>query len=254
MKHRTRSAERVGGLVQRAMESPLVVSIYESRLWRRSPLVEAAMGIRFERELDLVARSARIENARRVLDLACGSGIYSRPFARRMKSGRLVGLDISRPMLERARRESRREGLGNLDLVRGSALALPFRSGAFEVVNCCAALHLLPDPEQALAEIGRVLAPGGRFTTAVLRAREGAIGRAQGVLRRRLFGLRSFSRAELEAMLERAGLGRFELLHAAGVWMVAAASKPRAGGSRGTRARRKGRSGAAGRDLPGAGL
>lgn len=227
MRREARRADSVGGLVQRAMESAAVVSIYESRLWRRSPLVEAAMGITFERELDCVARAAQIEKARRVLDIACGSGIYTRPFARRLKAGRVIGLDISRPMLAHALRKSREEGLSNLDLIRGSALALPFRSERFDVVNCCAALHLLPDPAKALAEAQRVLAPGGRFTTAVLRARAGVLGRGQARIRRLLLGLRSFTRDELRDLLGRAGFTRFEVHHAAGVWMVASAVKPR---------------------------
>jgi len=236
------------------MESEAVVSIYESRLWRRNPLVEAAMGITFKRELDCVARAARIEKAARVLDVACGSGIYTRPFARRMKTGRIIGLDISRPMLAHARRKSLAEGLRNLDLIRGSALALPFRSQSFEVVNCCAALHLMPDPQQALAEIHRVLEPGGRFTTAVLRAGTGAMGRGQFRFRRRFLGLYSFTREALGSMLARAGFEGFEVHHAAGIWMVASAVKPRGAGSRVRGASGRDRSGAGKRGQPRTGV
>ena len=213
------------GLVQRWMESPFVVSIYESRLWRRSPLVEMAMGIAFSAELDTVARAGQIEKAKRILDLACGSGIYTRPFARRIKSGRVTGLDISPPMLAYAQRKSRAEGLQNLDLVRGSALALPFQTHSFDVVNCCGALHLFPDVPRVLAECYSVLAPGGRFTAAVIRAEDSASGRRKAGLRRRILGVHSFTRVDLEKMLDQAGFNCFEILHERGVWMVAAASK-----------------------------
>jgi SAM-dependent methyltransferase len=235
MTQQVQSAGHSRGIVQRAMESPLVVSIYESRLWRRSPFVEAAMGITFQGELDCVAQAGRIEKAKRVLDLACGSGIYTRPFARRARKARVIGLDISRPMLAHARRKSREEGLHNLDLVRGSALTLPFRSKSFDVVNCCAALHLLPDIEQTLSEIHRVLRPGGRFTTAVLRVRDDAFGQGQARFRRLLLDLHSFTRPDLGQMLEDAGFVGFEVLHERGVWMVAAASK-RGKGRRGNSA------------------
>ena len=213
------------GLAQRWMESPFVVSIYESRLWRRSPLVERAMGIAFTAELETVARAGRIGNAKRVLDLACGSGIYTRPFARRMKSGRVTGLDISPPMLAYARKKSRAEGIQNLDLVRGSALTLPFKSHSFDVVNCCGALHLFPDVPRVLAEIYSVLAPGGRFTAAVIRAEDSARGRRKARLRRRMLGVHSFTRGDLGKMLDQAGFARFEILHEGSVWMVATASK-----------------------------
>ena len=158
------------GLGQRAMESPFVVSIYESRLWRRNPIVTALMGISFERELECIARAARLEEATQALDLACGPGIYSRPLARRLHGGRIVGLDYSPAMLAYAQRRARAERVPNLDLLRGNALSLPFRSATFDVVNCCGALHLFPDVPQALREVHRVLVEGGRFTTAVVRA------------------------------------------------------------------------------------
>src|SRR5512143_2251904 len=60
------------GLGQRLMESAPVVAVYESRLWRRNPIVEAFMGIAFDAELDCVARAAHLDEASWVLDLACG--------------------------------------------------------------------------------------------------------------------------------------------------------------------------------------
>ena len=105
-----------------------------------------------ERHIDFVEKAFAGSKPRSVLDLACGSGIYTRPLARRLGAGRVVGLDISRPMLSYARDRSRAEGLANVDLVRGSALELPFGAATFEVVNCCGALHLLPDVGRALTE------------------------------------------------------------------------------------------------------
>lgn len=214
------------GLGQRAMESAWVVSIYESRLWRRNPLVAAAMGISFDRELACIAEAARIDEAASVLDLACGPGIYTRPFARRLPRGRVIGLDLSRPMLRYARTRSRSEGLSNLDLVRGTALALPFRPGSFDVVNCCGALHLFPDVGHSLAEIERVLVPGGRFTAAVMRAGERPTERRAARLRGKLFGVHSFTRAELDERLRAAGFRETRFPHRHGLWMIAAAKKP----------------------------
>lgn len=213
------------GLGQRLMESAPVVAVYESRLWRRNPLVEAAMGISFAAELACIAAAADLPAARRVLDLACGPGIYARPFARQLAAGRVIGLDLSRPMLAHARRLRDAEGVPNLDLVRGSALALPFAAARFDVVNCCGALHLFPDVPSALAEVHRVLAPGGRFTAAVIRAGEGRRGRRAARLRRRLFGVHSFTRGDLARLLAAAGFADVAILHEHGPWMIAAARK-----------------------------
>ena len=214
------------GLGQRLMEWPPLVAIYESRLWRRSGLLARATGISFERELACIVEQARLAAATRVLDLACGPGIYSRPFAHRLAAGRVVGLDRSRPMLDEARRRSRSEGCANLDLVRGTALDLPFRSGRFEVVNCCGALHLFPDVPRALAEIWRVLAPGGRFSAAVVRRAEGSGASRWARLRERALGVHAFTRAELAALLADAGFARARFPHEHGLWMIAAAEKP----------------------------
>jgi SAM-dependent methyltransferase len=213
-------------LGQRLMEWRPLVAIYESRYWRRSGLFARIAGMPFDEELARLSHEARLDDAHRVLDLACGSGIYSRPFARRLPRGRVAGLDLSEPMLAQARRRARAEGCANLDLVRGSALDLPFRSGCFDVVNCCGAVHLFPDVPRALAEIQRVLAPGGRFTAAVFRRgpSEREVRRAEQ--RERMMGVHAFSREEFEGRLADAGFVAARFPHEHGIWMLAAAEKP----------------------------
>src|SRR6266851_7226571 len=90
-------------LAQRAMESDAIVRVYESRLWRRSLIATLALGISFEREQELIGRAARLSPGDALLDLACGPGIYTRPFARQVAPGLVVGLDLSPAMLRHAR-------------------------------------------------------------------------------------------------------------------------------------------------------
>lgn len=215
-------------LGQRLMEWRPLVAIYESRFWRRSGLFARITGIPFDQEIASLSREARLDDARRVLDLACGSGIYARPFAQRLAQGRVVGLDLSAPMLDQARRTSREEGCTNLDLVRGSALDLPFSSNVFDVVNCCGAVHLFPDIPRALAEIQRVLAPGGRFTAAVFRHGPGQREVRRAEQRERLMGVHAFTREEFEGRLADAGFVAARFPHEHGIWMLAAAEKPAA--------------------------
>jgi SAM-dependent methyltransferase len=208
------------------MEWPPLVRMYESRLWRQGPVFAALLGISFEREYSLIAAAANPRPDDLVLDLACGPGIYTRRWARRVPRGRVIGLDLSAPMLRYAIERARGEGLTNVDLVRGDATRLPFRDRTFAAVNCCGALHLFPDPARALAEMSRVLRRGGSVTLAAFRHADSRVGRLRADIRRRLYGLGSFGRVELAAMLAGAGFLPPTELHAAPLWLVVAATTP----------------------------
>jgi len=98
------------------------------------------------------------------LDVCCGTGAGLR-MLRPLCRDRLVGVDISRGMLEVCRRNlADTAGPAQLELVRGNALALPF-GAEFDLAVCFGACgHILPrDEERFAAEIARVLKPGGRF-------------------------------------------------------------------------------------------
>jgi len=93
----------------------------------------------------------------RVLDLSCGTGFLLVDLVRLHPSS--VGLDISEAMLTVAREKKaiRRR------LVVGNGVMLPFPERCFDAVVCRGSLHHLPDLQQALAEIRRILVPGGTF-------------------------------------------------------------------------------------------
>ncbi len=98
----------------------------------------------------------------RVLDVACGTGIVARMVASRLgPEGRVAGLDFSPAMLAAARRAATADGL-EIEWREGSAQDLPFDDGAFDLVFCQMGLQFFPDRPRAVAEMHRVLAPGGR--------------------------------------------------------------------------------------------
>jgi ubiquinone/menaquinone biosynthesis C-methylase UbiE len=105
-----------------------------------------------------------------VLDVACGTGNFSRDFARSVgPTGLVVGIDVSETMLARAVEDTRKAGIDNVAYVRGDAQELPFLDKSFDAVCCFAAFHLFADPMRALDRMTEVLTPGGRiaiFTTA----------------------------------------------------------------------------------------
>jgi ubiquinone/menaquinone biosynthesis C-methylase UbiE/uncharacterized protein YbaR (Trm112 family) len=213
-------------LAQRIMEADAVVRIYESRLWRRSAVATSKLGISFEAEQDVILRAANLADGATVLDLACGSGIYTRPFARRVREGTVVGLDLSLPMLRYASRRVTEEGLNNVVLIHGTAMQLPFPPDHFDLVNCCGALHLFPDVPQVLDEVQRVLKRGGCFTVAAVRQRGGRMGRLGAAYRRKIFGVDAFSPAELESRLAGIGFAGVRCHFAKRLWLIMSARKP----------------------------
>lgn len=94
----------------------------------------------------------------RVLDLACGTGDLALDASRR--GARVVGLDITPRMLELARGKA---GPAGPAWLVGDMTALPVESGAFDLVTTGYGLRNVPDLPRALAEIHRVLRPGGRL-------------------------------------------------------------------------------------------
>ena len=141
----------------------------------------------------------------RVLDVACGPGNFTRDFARAVgEEGLAVGIDGSRPMLERAVRETEESGISNAAYVHGDATVLPFRDASFDAVCCFAALNLFAEPFKALDEMRRVLSRGGRialFTSA--RGNTGPVRMVETALAAPA-GIRMFDRDEIvDALRER---------------------------------------------------
>ena len=185
---------------QRVMQTALVVAVYE-RVWR--PLGYFLASSRsFSREIETIVRYSRSREDARILDLACGPGVFTRPIARE-SGGLVVGFDLSRPMLRHARRLIDREGPGNVFLVRGTVFRLPFADESFSYVNCCGALHLFDRPDDALDEIARVLVPDGQLCVQTTIRPERSGGAAYILERFIRFGF--FEEDDLRARLARRG-------------------------------------------------
>jgi SAM-dependent methyltransferase len=104
-------------------------------------------------------------SARPVLEIGVGTGRIAAPLAGRH---RVVGIDLSREMLRvLAAKDS------GVAAVEGDAVRLPFRSEAFGAVVACHVLHLVRDWQRAVAEVGRVLVPGGVLLVSRGRTRAG---------------------------------------------------------------------------------
>ncbi|MFZ1102896.1 MAG: methyltransferase domain-containing protein [Hyphomicrobiaceae bacterium] len=121
----------------------------------------AAPALHNQAALDLLVEAARPRATDVSLDVACGPGSVVVAFARRVREA--VGLDATEAMLEEARKLAARAHVGNVAWHRGSAYALPFADGAFDIVSSRFAFHHLQEPARAFAEMVRVVRPGGRI-------------------------------------------------------------------------------------------
>ena len=129
------------------------------RYEKDAPRYDRTMGF-FERLLFEDARSWVCSKAQgNTLELAVGTGLN---LAHYRPGVQLTGIELSPAMLERAQRRASELGR-DADLRLGDAAALEFPDASFESVVCTFSLCTIPDDAAAVAEVRRVLRPGGRF-------------------------------------------------------------------------------------------
>jgi len=191
---------------QRLMESELVARLYE-RFWRpafvRLLAGSGAAGATggFPGEFFIHKNALGLdERGGPWLDISCGPGVFTRAMASAAPGDWVIGLDISRAMLETGAR--RMHGYGNVGLVRADAHA----DGSFAGVNNAGALHVYDDPEAVFSEVIRVLEPGGIYVGSTFAQSRSPLGR----LTARVAGIRRFDPPELRAWLSRIGFADYE--------------------------------------------
>jgi ubiquinone/menaquinone biosynthesis C-methylase UbiE len=128
-----------------------------------------AMAERFGREYGDKLTASGFEGGH-IIDVGCGSGATALTLAHRFADSRILGVDLSDPLLRLAEESAGAAGLGErVRFEKVDAQELPYEDDAFEVALNLNVVHLMPDPIRMLNEIERVLVPGGFLFIADLR-------------------------------------------------------------------------------------
>lgn len=193
------------GFAQRLMRNQAVSQVYE-RWWRPAlgRIAKGPHGPSMSEEHRIATDLLGLAPGHVVLDVACGTGAFTRGFASTVgPEGLSIGLDGSRTMLARAVAETGPDD--PVAYLRADAVRPPLHPGSLDAVCCFAALHLFDDPETALTSFATLLKPGGRLAVLTsarrglqpLRTFDSAIGIATG--------MRMFDRGAVAALLVERG-------------------------------------------------
>lgn len=99
-----------------------------------------------------------------VLEIGCGTGAQTLTLARQSPEAKIVSVDVSATSLKVAEAACRSAGIENVSFREADIFALPFEEGSFDHVFVCFVLEHLAEPEQALANLKRIIRPGGTIT------------------------------------------------------------------------------------------
>jgi SAM-dependent methyltransferase len=171
-----------------------------------------------------LARALELIPAPLVLDVATGTGRLPRALLRQPPfEGHVIGLDLSRRMLHEATKQTA-QFADRLSYIWQDARNLPFDDDTFDAVTCLEALEFTPNPREVLAEMVRVLRPGGVLLTT------NRIGRDVKLLPGRTFPRNAFARVLGEFALEDVRVRPWQMDYDL-AWAVKS-GEPRGGGMR----------------------
>lgn len=158
-----------------------VYDFYIERPWLMRAIGHAVWGVDTAPLYEAMAPIRNAGAGMTILDVPCGGGVAFRALSTG-QDVRYIAADLDDAMLERARRRAQTRGLDQIEFTKADMTALPFADGAADLVASFSGLHMVDDPQRAVAELARCLKPGGELIGTTFVA-EG--GRRQ----RLLFGL-----------------------------------------------------------------
>lgn len=198
-------------LSQRVMESRFYARFYEDLM--RPRLTGVVSDRTLGEEYILAGEMLELDGDTRLLDVAAGTGNFTRYFAHQIFDSAtpsddplVVGMDLSWPMLETARTYLRRDGLDEeVFLIRGDATRIPARRASYNRLHCGGALHLMNNIDEALRNFARVLEPEGVVVVSSFILGDGILRRLTKRIAEIPTKFHWFTRDELHQRMRRAG-------------------------------------------------
>ena len=207
--------------------SPLISYVYE-RGWRQGFAWAGFPGA--EREFELAQNYLVPARGGLLVDMSCGSGVFTRRFAASGDYSGVLAMDYSEAMLKQTREFCAGDavltaalGSRKLRLVRADVARIPLATASVAGLHAGAALHCWPNPAAAVAEIARVLRPGGVFVGSTFLLPTSALAEAAGLRDEALRplrmlaslgpgsfrGYRMWEEGEIQGLCQQAGLTNF---------------------------------------------
>jgi SAM-dependent methyltransferase len=133
--------------------------------WVQRQAIQEARNVEMLEQLLAAARPAPGEH---VLDIGCGTGVTTEPYAKAVgPSGHVTAADISKPMLDAARQRIEAAGLGHVTLLLADAQTHVFPEASFDLLTSRLGVMFFADPTAAFRNLIKALRPGGRLCMAV---------------------------------------------------------------------------------------
>lgn len=152
---------------------PEIANEAMSRYWNQvaGPRWVQRQAVQETRNAEMLAQllaAAQAKSGERVLDIGCGTGVTTEPYAEAVgPQGHVTAVDIAQPMLDAARQRIEARGLGNVTLLLADAQVHEFAPGACDLLTSRLGVMFFADPPAAFHNLFKALRPGGRLCMAV---------------------------------------------------------------------------------------
>lgn len=191
---------------QWAMEFGPIVAAYD-QIWR--PFVTSFVSD-LKWEMEASQQFMDVSTGMDVLDLACGTGNFTRLFSASAKPGAVIGVDLSLPMLKQYRRKLKEKNNTDIMLIRVNVTKWPFAPETFDRIHCAGALHLFPDIQSVFNSIYHSLKKGSCFVGATYCLEENIITNSLQKYFTKVHGFHWFDQQELRNLSSQAGFTGWE--------------------------------------------